>query len=104
MKFEIIGYADVSTAYLEEQDLDLLETAPHHLAEVDDGAGTILYVPLDDEDLKRFEQKSREHGLSDRFRQIIEELYRQQVCYVRFDRDGGEIEGLDHAEVFAEAV
>jgi hypothetical protein len=99
MQFEVIGYADISTAYLEEEDLDLLASAPNHLAEIDDGVGTILWVPSEQDLFEEFVRKSRQHGLSDRFIEIMTELHKQQIAYVRFDADGGEVDGLEHAQV-----
>jgi hypothetical protein len=99
MQFEVIGYADISTAYLEKEDLDLLASAPNHLAEIDDGVGTILWVPSEQDLFEEFAQESRQHGLSDRFIEIMSELHQQQIAYVRFDADGGEVDGLEHAQV-----
>ncbi len=95
MQFEILGYADISTSYLEETDLHLLATAPHHLAEIDGGVGTILWLSTDGSPLEEFVAEAKLHGLSDRFIDIIRELDRQKIRYVRFDADGGEVEGIE---------
>lgn len=92
MTFSLRQYADVNTRYLEESDLPLLvyEQAPNHLANVDGNAGSIFWVPIDNygEVAKEWE----EFGFSPRFLAIMRSLADQGVQYVRFDRDGDEIE------------
>jgi hypothetical protein len=102
MKFSVYKIADVGTEYLESDDLNLLETAPCHLAEitfkaggVEDNTGSIFYVPEDPRYLAEDIQKMQAHGLSERFIAIMQELHQQGIPYVRFDRDGQDIDGID---------
>jgi len=94
--FNIHRVADVNTAYLDPADLPLLENpeCPTRFAITDDGAGTFHWVT---EDRKMFEEEMSRiaaFGLSDRFRSIMERLREARIPYVRFDADGGEIDGL----------
>lgn len=107
MQFEVFSYADISTAYLEESDLNLVATAPGHIAQLDGGEGDFLTVPAKDnppEPLDVWKARVAEHGLSQRFVDIMLALREQGIPYVRFDRDGGSLEGYEPLPVFAEAV
>lgn len=92
MKLETLQYADVSTAYLQSSDLGLLldTSAPGHLANLDNGEGSIFYVPEFDQTQlwDAFAQEAREFGFSERFVEIMLAAYEQHIPYVRFDCDG----------------
>lgn len=100
LKFETIPYADVSTSYLEPADLELIGNSAleGHIFEHDEGWGTIFYVPLEGEILDSYLTAWQAAGLSQRFITIMTELACQKIQYVRFDADGGEIEGMEKAE------
>ena len=107
MQFKVYSYADISTAYLEPSDLDLLATAPGHIARLDGGEGDFFVVPAKEnavEPLGDWKARAVEHGLSQRFLNIMLALRDQQIPYVRFDRDGGFVEGCELAPEFAGAV
>ena len=92
-QFTLRTFADVSTAHLRESDLDLLKTAPNHLAELDCRRGDFFYVPCDGA-FDDFATLAKEHGMSPEFIAIFEELRRQEIPYVRFDGDGDFAPGL----------
>lgn len=96
MKFITYEYADISTGYLSAQDLILIgnKNCPMHIAEEDEERGSFFYVPTADV-LSERSAEARTYGLSERFIEIIEELSKQGIPYVRFDADGGSVEGLD---------
>lgn len=94
VQFTLMNFADVSTAHLRESDLDLLKTAPNHLAELDCRRGDFFYVSGDDETFQDFVTRATEHGMSPEFIAIFEELRRQEIPYVRFDGDADEVPGL----------
>ena len=100
MKFESYLIADISTGYLEESDLDLIGPgSPNHLATIDplpgDKTGTGDFFYVSDADLQvEFEQQCTGYGLSERFITIMRELRQQGFQYVRFDADGGHIDGM----------
>ncbi len=98
VKFTIHQYADISTGYLEDADLTLIQNPDihGHLAETDDRAGCYWYPASDDETFVAQVHTWRAAGLSDRFIAIMTELHAQGIPYVRFDADGGEIEGLEY--------
>lgn len=107
MKFTTYSYADVSTAYLDPGDLDLLADAPGHLAQLDNEAGDFFWVPSKanaTEPLAEWKERVTRHGMSQRFLDLMLELREQGVPYVRFDADGGEVAGYEPAEAFAGAV
>lgn len=88
--------ADVGTAYLTERDLDLLADAPNHLAVLDNQAGHIYYTPregMGQGTAEEFVDRAREHGMSERFIQVLLEAGRQGIPYIRFDANAGEIDG-----------
>ena len=95
--FETYAVADVNTGYLAESDQRLMlnPECPTRIAITDDGCGT-FHVVTDDEEIFADEMKrAGEAGLSTRFRVIMERLRAAGIPYVRFDADGGEIDGLD---------
>jgi hypothetical protein len=104
MHFETYRVADISTAYLEESNLDLIGNpiAPGHLAELDpgpgesEGPGSFFYSPPAEEEalMAEYAMEARAFGFSERFLAIMQELFNQKIFYVRFDRDGGEIESM----------
>jgi hypothetical protein len=101
VKFETISYADISTSYLERSDLDLIgeSECPGHLAELDGKEGDFFHTPhIADgvEGKADYQKRCKAYGLSDRFVQIMLELDSQEIRYVRFDSDGGEVEGLEY--------
>ena len=109
MKFTIHKYAYISTGYLETSDLPLLgrKDAPHHLAELDNGEGSFFWVPAGmtyrhagegDEELVLFISEALAFGFSQRFVDIMRELFCNDIQYVRFDADGGDVEGLEKQE------
>ncbi len=102
MKFSVYQMADIGTVYVEPEDLDLLETAPCHIAEVtfetagiEDKTGSIFYVPGDSEHLAERLDQMVKHGMSERFTAIFRQLHVQGISYVRFDRDGEDMEGIE---------
>ena len=58
----------------------------------------IFLVPSDPEDLKNQIQDYRNSGFSQNFIQLFEEAHAQGIQYIRFDADGGEVEGADREE------
>lgn len=100
MKFAIQQYANISTAYITESDLDLVSCvdAPNHIAEHDTGRASFFYSPTADKAVsRRFVAEARAFGLSERFTTIMLELSRQGIPYVRFDAEGGDVHGLEPA-------
>lgn len=99
MVFSLISYADISNGYLNEKDRELLldPAAPQHIANLDGGWGALFYTPDKDvpEACEAFPARAREFGFSERFIEIMMELSRQDIRYVRFDADGDEIDGLE---------
>lgn len=67
-----------------------------HVGEVDGNYGSFFYVPLDEKvDLEERLAEAEKYGLSARFIRLIRELAAQQIPYVRFDADGGDVDGLE---------
>ncbi len=99
IKFTAYPYADISTAYVEESDLNLLSSGECHLAQLDGKEGDFYYVPLpdsrDDQEWAELVATWKEQGLSERFAEIMTELRRQNIAYVRFDCDGADVEGME---------
>lgn len=79
-------------------DLDLLETAPGHIFEHDDGYASIFYVATEDAVFAAHVEEWKASGLSERFIEIMQLLREQGVLYVCFDKDGGDIEGMEEIE------
>lgn len=96
-RFQTYPIADISTAYLEESDSLLLldPQCPTRFAITDDMGGTFHVVTQSPDLFKEEMAEASAFGLSDRFRQIMESLHTAGILYVRFDADGGEIEGLE---------
>ena len=98
MTFSKSVFADISTKYFAKTDLPLLldKDAPYHLANEDDGNGSFFFVP---DDPYYFEEEMipglKTMGFSDRFLEVVAELFRQGIRYVRFEGDGDDIEGLE---------
>ena len=101
MTFEKYEMADVSTAYLAESDLELLSRfdCPTRFAETDGGFGTFHWIPDDDGLFEEDMQHAVEFGLSERFVTIMRHLRSARIPYVRFDADGGEIDGISRTGV-----
>ncbi len=102
MKFSVFQMAGIGTEFLEPRDLGLLETAPCHIAEVTfeaagiaEKTGSIFYVPDNSEHLLERIDRMSKHGMSARFTAIVEQLHLQGISYVRFDRDGRDVEGIE---------
>jgi hypothetical protein len=97
--FDSYLVADVNTGYLDETDLPLLERSdcPTRLAVTDDGAGTFHWVSEDEQIFREEMERAAQFGLSERFRLIMNRLRTANFPYVRFDADGGEIEGVDRS-------
>ena len=102
---EIERYPCVSTAYVEKDDLTLLldSNAPGHLANHDQGYGAYFYIPAvgKPDDPAAFEehiQTCLEFGFSLRFTEILRLARAEDVAYITFDRDGGEMNGLERTE------
>ena len=97
--FDSYLVADVSTGYLDETDLPLLERSdcPTRFAVTDDGAGTLHWVSEDEQIFHEEMERAAQFGLSERFRLIMNRLRTAKIPYVRFDGDGGKIEGLDRS-------
>ena len=93
--FTLHKYADISTAYLTETDLGLLVQAKACFAETKDKAGCYLYISHNEREWLEQLQDASDLGLSARFLEIMAMLREQDIPYVRFDQDGGSIEGLD---------
>lgn len=107
MQFTIYKYADVSTAYLDPGDLDLLATAPGHIAQLDGGQGDFFSVPTKEnppEPLEHWKARVSGHGLSQRFLDIMLALREEGIPYMRFDTDGGDLEGYEPSPEFADAI
>jgi hypothetical protein len=91
--------ADISTRHITRADADVLEdpSTPGHLAALDqingDGSpGMILHVAPKADQGERVEAY-RARGLSEAFIALMSELSRQGIPYVRFDRDGEDVDG-----------
>jgi hypothetical protein len=97
MKFEGMIFADISTSYLEEPDLKLIQdqAAPNHLANHDHGFAAFFWVPSTLEEWTQFDEAAKQFGFSRRFIEIMKELYNRKIPRVCFDASGGDIEGLD---------
>ena len=104
MIFEKHDVADVSTGYLEESDLQLLlQTAcPTRIAAIDGGFGTFHRVSEDDQLFEEDLQDATSFGLSGRFVSIMRHLPAEKIPYVRFDADGGEIQGVERTDATPE--
>jgi hypothetical protein len=87
MKFEIFKIADISTKYITESDGEKMGQLDLCIANIKGGYGDILSVSgtLVDDAIRA--------GMSAAFVNIIKELLERKIPYVRFDADGGEIEG-----------
>ena len=98
MKFSLHQYADISTGYVADSDLELLlrVDAPLHVANVDDGHGSFFYVPAEPDLLESSIADSRKFGFSEQFVTIIQALFEQKIPYARFDADGAYVEGLGY--------
>jgi hypothetical protein len=98
--FEKHEVADVSTGYLEESDLPLLLQihCPTRVAEIDGGFGTFHRVSDDDQLFEEDLQHATSFGLSGRFVSIMRHLRVAKIPYVRFDADGGEIQGVERTD------
>jgi hypothetical protein len=103
MNFERYEVADISTAYLEETDLELLLRfdCPTRFAETDGGFGTFHWVPDDDSMFEEDMRRASEFGLSERFVAIMRHLRAARIPFARFDADGGEIEGMERTQGIA---
>ena len=101
MTFEKYEMADVSTAYLAVSDLELLLRfdCPTRFGETDGGFGTFHWIPDDDNLFEEDMRHAMEFGLSDRFVTIMRHLRSARIPYVRFDADGGEIDGMTRTDV-----
>ena len=101
---EIERYACISTGYVEIADLELLldPEAPGHTANHDEGCSSYFYIPATEEgDAQAFEDhitECLEFGFSLRFTQILRLAHAENITYINFDRDGGEIEGMEQRE------
>jgi len=90
----------VNTGYLDETDLPLLvrPDCPTRFAVTDDGAGTFHWVSEDDQVFREEMERATQFGLSERFRLIMNRLRTAKIPYVRFDADGGKIDGIERSE------
>jgi hypothetical protein len=102
--FEKYEIADVNTGYLEESDLPLLLQihCPTRIAEIDGGFGTFHRVSDDDQLFEEDLQYAASFGLSGRFVSIMRHLRAAKIPYVRFDADGGEIQGVKRTDATPE--
>jgi hypothetical protein len=111
LKFETYKYADISTGYITKRDSEILEEC----SESDDpltglggyrGPGPVVYnytegffvwVPegCPREELPEYLDGYRKAGLSEQFCRLVTECVEQGCTFLRLDRDGGEVEGLD---------
>ena len=102
---EIERYACVSTGYVETADLELLldPEAPGHTANHDELCGSYFYIPAvgRPDDVQAFEEhitECLEFGLCLRLTQILRLAHAEDIAYINFDRDGGDIEGMELLE------
>jgi len=102
---EIERYACISTGYVESGDLELLldPLAPGHVANHDEFCGSYFYIPAvgRSDDPQAFEDhvtKCLAFGFSLRFVMILRTARAEDIAYIKFDRDGGEINGLKRVE------
>ena len=102
--FEKHEAADISTGYLEESDLPLLLQihCPTRIAETDGGFGTFHRVSGDDQLSEEDLRDATSFGLSGRFVSIMRHLRAEKIPYVRFDADGGEIQGVERTDATPE--
>ena len=100
-QFETYQVADISTKYITPKDGKLINNpqAPSHIACVDplvtggEPQGNIFAVTSDPATASLERKKLPEFGFSGAFLEIFKQLAHQNIPYVRFDADGGEIEG-----------
>ncbi len=102
-KFETYQIADISTAHITRGDAEIMGNpeGPCHVAKIDGTAslthdtspGDIFVVPLDEANFKEQLANLAAFGYSQQFLDLMTELHKQRIPYVRFDRDGGEVEG-----------
>lgn len=93
MTFTIYQCADIRTTHITARDGALLETAefPGLVADFETGALVAVFV---NEDLfERQIEELKSAGFSEAFLNIMKELHKQGIPYVRFDGDGEEVEG-----------
>jgi len=102
MEFTTLRYADISNGYLPESDHALLlqGEAPNHLATLDKLYGAFFYLP-DEEGFETFAEEACKFGFSERFIEIMRELSRQEIPFVRFDADGANVDGIEPDPEFA---
>lgn len=98
MSFEFTKFviADISNSHITKRDGELLtaEYIPFLLAEVVGDTGSILFVPEPKvSSAGECATMFRELGYSEAFIALSLELQKQGIPYVRFDADGGFVEG-----------
>lgn len=101
MKFETYKIADISTKYITAADGQLLsqQDAPNHVASIDafsigdEPPGDIYAVLQDEASFQDQLNATKAFGFSESFLNILKALHKQGIPYVRFDADGGEVEG-----------
>src|SRR5580658_1299199 len=77
-------------------------TAQPVIAETDGGFGTFHRVSDDDQLFEEDLQHATSFGLSGRFVSIMRHLRAAKIPYIRFDADGGEIQGVERTEATPE--
>jgi len=94
MKFKTHKIADISTAHVSKNDGELLscENAPCHMAELDDGMGSVYWVPLGSIERSHI-SKLKKFGFSPAVIKLFKKLAKQGIPYVRFDADGAFVKG-----------
>jgi hypothetical protein len=104
-RFEKVLYADVNIDYIEQSDVDLIETGvksgrgfPFLLARsFDENYYTLFFYIRSgssfDEDAGSILSDLEKWGASSRMKTLFVELRRQGIHYLRIDPDGGEVEG-----------
>ena len=104
-RFEKAVYADISFDYLARNDIDNIEfvletkgTFPFFIAKAFDASYPTYFFYVRSsgsfrEDTLEIISDLSQAGASKQMQELFVELRRQKIYYVRFDADGGEIEG-----------
>jgi len=102
IKVETYLIADISTKYITARDGELIgdRSAPDHVASVDplveggQSQGDIFAVQLEPAIFREQVGRLQKFGFSQQFIKIFRHLHNEDIPYVRFDADGGEVTGL----------
>ncbi len=93
MKLTTYTVADIGTQHITAKDAELLGQGGtgFRVGEIDAGRGHLVLVPDDDE--PAWMPQLREEGFSQGYIELLREVARQGIPYIRFDADGFDVEG-----------